>query len=388
MSENSQRRNAWAYLNRVIEGPSRELNTLLKTHDVEKIARGIELREEWIGSRLLAQTSSRAGWKQPAEDLATMAQRGIRLVTPEDPEWPTDVFTTSFGYAESGYSDAVKSHQADAAAPHGLWVKGRPLNQMVAQAVTIVGTRTVSSYGRKVTALLASGLASNHWTIVSGGALGTDTVAHHEAMSAGGLTVMVASCGLDYCYPPGNQDLFTRIAEHGCLVSEYPPGMHPARHRFLTRNRLVAAMGAGTIVTEAGWRSGALNTLSWAEAMGRIAMAVPGPITSVNSIGCHERIKNQEAILVTGVDDVRSVLSTPGAIDPAEQMELAFPASPQSKLSPNELRIFDALSPSHPLRASDIAPQAGLTVALTVHILVDLEKRGYVLRQGSQWLRV
>ena len=388
MSTPTPRRLAWAYLNRVIEGPSRHLNALLAEHDVEEIAAGIERREEWIGPRLLAETASRADWKQPAEDIAAMARRGIRLITPDDPEWPREEFQQAFSFAERSHSDAIKSHQADAAPPHGLWVRGKPLAPLLAQAVTIVGTRTVSRYGRNVTALLASGLASHHWTVVSGGALGTDTVAHTEAMDAGGDTVMVASCGLDVAYPSANARLFQRIADHGCLVSEYPPGMHPARHRFLTRNRLVAAMGAGTVVTEAGWRSGALNTLSWAQAMGRVAMAVPGPVTSVTSVGCHERIKNQEAVLVTGVDDVRSLVSRVGTVDVTEQMELAFPATPQARLSRNEMRIWDGLHPSQPIGASEVATEAGLSMGLTVHLLVDLAKRGYVRREEDLWVRM
>lgn len=383
----TSRREAWAYLSRVVEGPSRRLNELLSQGvDVEDIARGVRQQQEWLGE-LRKQTATRHEWMRPAEDLEAIDAIGGRLITPEDDEWPTDIFAESFGFAASGMSEHCRSYQDDAVPPHTLWVQGGgSLNGIVSRSVALVGTRGTSSYGIAATHMITSGLAAHHWTIVSGGAKGIDTATHTEAMNSGGYTVMVAASGLDVTYPSSNADLFARIATHGCLVSEYPPGTHPARHRFLTRNRLVAALTAGTVIVEAGWRSGALNTLSWAEGLGRVAMAVPGPITSNTSLGCHARIKNGSAQLVTSADDVRELLEPIGTCDPDGQREIDFSGSPVTTLTRTEMRLFDACSSTF-RSSTDIARDAGLPLGLAMHVLVDLTQRGFLVRSGKLWAR-
>ncbi|MDO5511459.1 DNA-processing protein DprA [Corynebacterium sp.] len=376
----------WAYLNRVVEGPSRPLQQLLAAgRDVGEIAHGVRSRASWLGE-LAGQTAARCGWERMEEDLVAAAAVGARLITPESPEWPTSEFDRAFGFAATGRSEHLRSYQDDAVPPHALWVRGGPLGAAVAQSVAIVGTRAATRYGLDATRQIATGLASHHWTVVSGGALGIDTVAHESALGAGGLTVAVAACGIDRTYPARNAALFDRIAGQGVCVSEYPPGTPPQRHRFLTRNRLVAALTSGTVIVEAAWRSGALNTLSWAEGLGRVTMAVPGPITGAGSLGCHERIKEGRAQLVTGSDDIRSLLGAVGALDVAEQYELAFAATPVQSLSRNELRAFDAIEPAGSI-AQEVAASAGLPLPLTVHLLMDLCKRGVVVREGTTWKR-
>ncbi|WP_460490742.1 DNA-processing protein DprA, partial [Corynebacterium nasicanis] len=267
-----------------------------------------------------------------------------------------------------------------------LWVRGGPLAPAVAQSVAVVGTRAATRYGLEATRQIATGLASHQWTVVSGGALGIDTVAHETALGAGGMSVAVAACGIDRTYPARNAGLLDRIAASGCVVTEYPPGTPPQRHRFLTRNRLVAALTAGTVIVEAAWRSGALNTLSWCEGLGRVAMAVPGPVTGAGSLGCHERIKEGRAQLVTGADDIRALLGAVGALDVSEQYELAFAATPVQSLTRNELRCFDAIEPAGSV-AQDIAAAAGLPLPLAVHLLMELNRRGVVTREGTRWSR-
>lgn len=378
---------SWAYLNRVVEGPSRPLQLLLSAgRDADEIARGVRTRADWLGE-LAGQTDSRYSWDRVEEDLADAAAVGARLITPDLAEWPQEEFDRAFGFAATGRSDHVRSYQSDAVAPHALWVRGMPLNQAVAQSVAVVGTRAATRYGHDATRRLVTGLAGHRWTIVSGAALGVDTVAHETALATGGLTVAVAACGIDRTYPARNAALLDRIAGQGCVVSEYPPGMSPQRHRFLTRNRLVAALTAGTVIVEAAWRSGALNTLSWAEGLGRVAMAVPGPITTSGSLGCHERIKDGRAQLVTGADDVRALLGAVGALDLAEQYELAYAATPVQSLTRNELRVFDACAPEGSI-AQEISTVAGLPLPLTVHLLMDLARRGIVERAGTAWSRV
>lgn len=378
---------SWAYLNRVVEGPSRPLQLLLDAgRDADEIARGVRARASWLGD-LGPQTEARRSWDRAGQDLAEAAAAGARLITPESREWPRAEFDVAFGFAAAGRSEHVRSYQADAVPPHALWVRGTPLNEAVAQSVAVVGTRAATRYGHEATRQIATGLATHRWAIVSGGALGIDTVAHEAALAAGGLTVAVAACGIDRTYPARNAALLDRIAARGCVVSEYPPGMPPQRHRFLTRNRLVAALTAGTVIVEAAWRSGALNTLSWAEGLGRVTMAVPGPVTSAGSLGCHERIKDGRAQLVTGADDIRALLGAVGALDVAEQYELAYAATPVQSLTRNELRVFDACPPGGS-SAQEISASAGLPVPLTVHLLMDLTRRGIISREGVAWSRV
>lgn len=384
-----ERRLAWAYLSRVVEGPSRNLQELLRQgRQPEAIARAVKGREGWIGA-LLKETSARHELDTAAVDLGTIDRLGGRLITPADPDWPREQLDHAFGFAASGMSDHVRTYQDDAVPPHALWVRGGDLAALSAQAVTLVGTRAISNYGVQVTEAFSSNLATHRWTIISGGALGVDTVAHRTALRDGGATVAVAACGLDRSYPAQNRGLFNDIltSGRGALVSEYPPGTPPQRHRFLTRNRLVAALSRGTVVIEAAWRSGALNTLSWASGLGRVAMAVPGPVTTAGSLGCHERIRTGNAELVASADEVRSLLSAIGTFDPQEQYELDFAASPIQGLSRNELRVFDALGDSA-REAGAVSADSGLPLPLVIHLLVELQRRSLIIREGATWRRV
>lgn len=383
------RQEAWAYLSRVVEGPSSSLQALLgHGRDPEDIARGIKRREAWIGE-LLAETASRYDWDSAASDLDAAERIGARLITAEDEQWPHEELDQAFGFASSGVSEHIRSYQSDAVAPHALWVRGGDVRVATSQAVTIVGTRAISRYGAEVTTMLTDNLVAHQWTIVSGGALGVDTVAHTCAVRSGGSTVVVAACGLDRAYPAKNRELFEQILDsgRGVLLSEYPPGVPPQRHRFLTRNRLVAALSKGTVVVEASWRSGALNTLSWASGLGKVSMAVPGPVTTVGSLGCHERIRHGDAELVASGDDIRALLGKLGEVDNVAQTELAFAASPIQRLSRNELRIFDALTTS-PREAGEIATETGLPIPLVIHLLVDLDSRCLIKRIGTRWERI
>lgn len=384
----SATRSAWAYLNRVVEGPSRALQAHLAAgRSAEELARGIRTRASWLGP-LGPETEARHAWQRAEEDLAAAELVGGRLVTPDDADWPAEALDHAFGFAATGLSEHLRTYQSDAVAPHGLWVRGPSLTGAFAQAVGVVGTRASSAYGRTVTAQLVRGLAPAQWTILSGGALGVDAVAHEAALSVGGRTVVVAACGLDQTYPKAHRDLFARVTDSGgAVITEYPPGTTPQRHRFLTRNRLVAALSAGTVVIEAGWRSGALNTLSWAEALGRIPMAVPGPVTNAASSGCHARLREHRAQLVTSAEDVRALLETLGSVDADAQYELAFAPDQIQRLSRNELRVYDALPVHGGADADRIAAAAGLPLPLTIHLLLDLERRGILVREGNDWRR-
>ncbi|MFB8386473.1 DNA-processing protein DprA [Microbacterium sp. NPDC055910] len=197
-------------------------------------------------------------------------------------------------------------------APHVLWVRGdlgaavTPLSSKIA----LVGARAATNYGDQVTRELTTDLVGRGITIVSGAAYGIDATAHRAALWNDGHTIAWLANGVDRAYPAGNRDLIDRIATHaGCaVISEIPPGSAPTRHRFLSRNRLVAATAAATVVVEAGWRSGSLTTANHAAILGRGLGAVPGPISSPASSGCHRLIRECEAQIVTGPDDAYELL--------------------------------------------------------------------------------
>ncbi|MDY3127785.1 MAG: DNA-processing protein DprA [Corynebacterium sp.] len=375
---------AWVYLNRVVEGPSRSLAELLENYPPERIAFGIYHQESWIGEDLLKATTARRDWLRQEEDMAIAERSGARLITADSPEWPD--FTQSFSFFAS--SEAPANFAAEALAPHSLWVRGMNLRSVVTQSVAVVGTRAVTSYGTQATRQIVSDLARHQWAVVSGGALGVDTVAHCAALDCGTPTVAVAACGIDYDYPARNTALFQRITNAGCVVSEFPPETTPQRHRFLTRNRLVAALTAGTVVVEAAFRSGALNTLNWAEALGKVTMAVPGPITTAGSLGCHQRIQEGRAQLVASGAEIRELIGKIGETDASGQYELEFAPSQVQALSRNELRVFDATPLHDAACAEDIARDAGMRLPLVIHLLVALEKQRLLQRQGNKWIKL
>lgn len=383
---------SWAYLNRVVEGPNRHIQAMLSAgRDADELAHGIRTRASWLGE-LGPATETRYTWDQPEDDLAMADECGYALLTPESQEWPRDELQGSFGVAFAAAQRNGGTLPTDAYPPHALWVRGNPhLAQLTASAVGIVGTRAASSYGHHATADLCTGLVRHQHTVVSGGALGIDTVAHTTALDAGGTTMVVAACGAGQVYPRRNESLLTRIvAEGGAVVTEYPPGVTPDRHRFLTRNRLVAALSQGTIVVEAAFRSGALNTLKWAEILNRRALAVPGPILGPGSLGTNLAIRDGRAAMVLSADDAHEQLSPVGTSDVDGQYEIDFAADAVQKLSRNELRVYDALplADTGGLEADDVAKSCGFTVGLTVHLLIDLSGKGLVARDGQLWRRV
>ncbi|MBX3099512.1 MAG: DNA-processing protein DprA [Salinibacterium sp.] len=220
-------------------------------------------------------------------------QRGITLTIPGDSDWPT-------GLDDLGV-----------AAPLILFQKGDPglLAQTITDKIAVVGARAATGYGEHVTMETTAGLVDRGYTIVSGAAYGIDGMAHRAALAAGGNTVAILAGGVDRYYPSGHDALLQRIAEKGAVVSELPPGHPPTKWRFLQRNRIIAATTAVTVVVEAGWRSGSLNTAGHAIALGRTVAAFPGPVTSAASAGAHRLIRDMAAKLVTGADDISQLLN-------------------------------------------------------------------------------
>ncbi|HLI36078.1 MAG TPA: DNA-processing protein DprA [Streptosporangiaceae bacterium] len=234
-------------------------------------------------------------------DLAAFRREGIRLACPGDPEWPTQL-------------DALGS-----ARPYALWLRGNAdLRYCCLRSVSIVGARAATAYGAHVSAQMSAALSERGWTVVSGGAYGIDGCAHRGALAADGVTVAVLACGVDYAYPRGHETLLAAIAAQGVVVSEWPPGTAPMRQRFLVRNRVIGALTRGTVVVEAGLRSGALSTAAHTAGLGRPLMAVPGPVTSDLSAGCHKIIREWGASCVTCAQDVIELLAPLGESAPAQ----------------------------------------------------------------------
>ena len=193
------------------------------------------------------------------------------------------------------------------APPIGLIAKGN-VDLIGKSAISIVGTRNPTQYGIKVASEMAANFVDREWVVVSGGAYGIDSAAHKGALIAEGETIAVLASGLDVIYPAGNVRLFEEIAESGLLLSEYMLGTKALPHRFLNRNRLIAALGKGTLVVEAAFRSGALRTANDAQHLNKVVMAIPGPINSPLSEGCHRLIGEGAAIICTGINDALELM--------------------------------------------------------------------------------
>ncbi|KDA04640.1 DNA-binding protein [Microbacterium sp. CH12i] len=195
-------------------------------------------------------------------------------------------------------------------APHAIWARGdlTNLTRPNTDRLALTGARAATSYGENVAHEFASDLAARDIIIVSGAAYGIDGSAHRAALAAGGTTIAWLAGGIDRPYPIGHSNLIDRIAANGVVASELAPGSAPTRWRFLGRNRLIAATSAATVIVEAGWRSGSLNTAGHVTTLGRTLGAVPGPITSAASAGCHRLIREYDAQIVTSATDAYELL--------------------------------------------------------------------------------
>ena len=220
------------------------------------------------------------------ELMSEIHSANARFITSESSEWP----------------DALNELVAP---PIGLIIKGECLGM---RNVAIVGTRNPTTYGARIASEFASGFADRQWAVTSGGAYGIDTHAHRGCIAAEGKTYAVLASGVNVEYPAGNARLFSEIQETGALISEVMPSIKARPERFLTRNRIIAAMSRATIVVEAAFRSGSLRTAREAAELMRLVMAVPGPITSPTSDGCHRLIGERCAEIVTSVSDAMELL--------------------------------------------------------------------------------
>jgi DNA processing protein len=356
------------------------------------VAAAAAIRSGNVPTEVEAATAARRGSADPEADLDAGLRHGMRLVVPESPEWPHFALAA----LEAAALRLLPSYRAgtdqrrdggDPAPPLALWVTGPgELASAAVRGAAIVGSRAATAYGEHVTAELSYGLAARGFDIVSGGAYGIDAVAHRAALSAEGQTILVSAGGLDRPYPPGNAALHKRVAETGLLVSESPPGAAPHRRRFLTRNRLIASLATGTVVVEAATRSGALNTARHCQLLGRTLMAVPGPITSPMSAGCHALLRGDgvgRAVLVASVEHVLEAIGTAGEGLDGSASAGAAAVGDQLRQRIDELdsrarRVFDGLPVRMPAREDELARRVGLPVVEVIRALPALRLAGLV----------
>jgi DNA processing protein len=331
-------------------------------------------------------------------EIAGACRAGIRLVCPEHPDWPGDL------------------DQLGQARPYALWLRGKAdLRHSCQRSVSVVGSRAATGYGAHVAGEIAADLAERGWTIVSGGAYGIDAAAHRGALATQGITIAVLACGVDFPYPAGHAELFADIAAHGLVISEWPPGRQPARMRFLIRNRVISALSCGTVIVEAGERSGALNTARHTAELGKPLMAVPGPVTSAQSAGCHRIIREWGASCVTCAADIIEMLSPLGATDaqapagprlagagsagagpaggrgpatppgPGPTAPAWDPALPYDDLDADTTRVLDAFPARGGAGTSTIAVDAGVDLDTVLRCIGVLAGYGFIERGDDGW---
>jgi DNA processing protein len=319
-----------------------------------------------------------------------LAERvGARLLLPADPLWPSDL-------------DDLGAH-----APLALWWRGIPAAlSALSRSVSLVGARAATGYGEHVAMEASAGLVDRGFAIVSGAAYGIDGMAHRAALASQGFTVAFLAGGVDRFYPSGHDALLARIAESGAVVSELPCGAAPTKWRFLQRNRLIAAAGEATVVLEAGWRSGSLNTAGHAAALGRPLGAVPGPVTSPTSAGCHRLIREYDAVCVTSAAEMAELVGhegrgqkrgqvrgqeqghTYGAADDGGGETLnSVHEAPGGGRTSDQIRVIDSLSARSPRSMTDVARRAGLATTAVLGALGALELEGAVRERETGWVR-
>jgi DNA processing protein len=315
--------------------------------------------------RALHRWAARLGEVPSEARLDAWRRDGIRLIIPGDAEWP-------------GQLDILGD-----ACPWGLWVRGNgDVRYTCLRSVAVVGTRAATAYGAYVCNEMSVALAESGWTIISGGAYGIDGCAHRGAVAVEGVSVAVLACGVDRAYPLGHCTLFDAMREKGATVSEWPPGRMPTRPGFLVRNRVITALSRGTVVVEAALRSGALNTARHAWDQGRPLMAVPGPVTSAQSEGCHEIIRDWGGVCVTGARDVMDVLSFS---DREITRPQRGPVLPRDQLDPEQSKVLEAMPSRIGQGPARIAVAAGVDFDTVMKCLGALAAAGFVERCDRGW---
>ncbi|GIG21835.1 DNA processing protein DprA [Cellulomonas chitinilytica] len=303
---------------------------------------------------------------EPERDLEVLTRMGGSVLVPDDARWPV------------GLDDLGDER------PFCLWVRGVPdLARAWRRGVALVGSRAATTYGERVAFDLAESLGARGVTVVSGGAYGVDAASHRGALSAGGATSVVLAGGVDRAYPLGNARLFEAVVgAGGSVVAELGPGRVPTKSRFLQRNRLIAAGSRATVVVEAAWRSGAMSSAHHAARLLRPVGAVPGPVTSAASAGCHRLLRDGIAVCVTDADEVAELAGSAGCDLVDERVEAPRPGD---GLDPVTRRVLEALPRRVPTDLATVASSAGVTTAEARAALGLLELDGSAVRSSAGW---
>lgn len=304
---------------------------------------------------------------------------GAWLVTPADPLWPPQL------------------NDLGPARPYGLWCRGDSrhlLDVASAPSVALVGSRDPSIYGTEATTHLAAELARRGYTVISGGAMGIDIAAHRAALTQQGSdlpTIAFMAGGLDRLYPAQNSDALNMIVDRGLIMSEVSVGNTPTRWRFLERNRLIAALARHTIVVEARWRSGALNTARHAMEIGRTLWAVPGQINSPNSVGTNRLLRDGLAQALTEAADILEYDAAAGfelGTEHESEWDRAASSSALDELTERQGRVWDDLSPRSYRGVDEIAAALGLSARDVMADLFHLGRCGLAESSGTSWRKV
>lgn len=361
---------AWAYLASVAEPPCAPLGGLIARVGVLEAASAVRRRTMPHGfGAVLGATEARYRIDSAATDLDLAHRIGARLVTPEHEEWP------AWSLLPLGRADTA----ARGGEPLALWARGPGrIDETASSSIALVGARASTAYGDNVTATMSAGLVDKGWAVTSGAAFGIDVAAHRGALAAGGTTMAVLACGIDRDYPTAHSVILGEIARTGLVITEYPPGSTVARRRFLTRNRLVAALSEAVIVVEAGIRSGAASTAAWARKLDRPVGAVPGPVTSAMSVGCHRLIADDQATLVTDADSVITLVRPDGGADPGRGRDSAI-----DLLTDEQKRVHDAIPGRGSVTVADVSFVSGLEIPIVRRALAVLEVGGHIVGDGN-----
>lgn len=304
---------------------------------------------------------------------------GAWLVTPADPLWPPQL------------------NDLGPARPYGLWCRGDSrhlLDVASAPSVALVGSRDPSIYGTEATTHLAAELARRGYTVISGGAMGIDIAAHRAALTQQGSdlpTIAFMAGGLDRLYPAQNSDALNMIVDRGLIMSEVSVGNTPTRWRFLERNRLIAALARHTIVVEARWRSGALNTARHAMEIGRTLWAVPGQINSPNSVGTNRLLRDGLAQTLTEAADILEYDAAAGfelGTEHESEWDQTASSSALDELTERQGRVWDDLSPRSYRGVDEIAAALGLSARDVMADLFHLGRCGLAESSGTSWRKV
>jgi DNA processing protein len=333
---------------------------------VERIAgQGAEeaLRTLDLSSPLGRQLVPRLELLDVRRDLDIARRTGTRIVVPGDPEWPAGVDDLEWP-------------------PLCLWVVG-PLDlaEQAARSVAVVGARAATLYGTRQAQDLGAGLAERGVSVVSGAAYGIDGAAHRGALGVEGPTIAFTAGGVDRPYPRGHDGLFAQLRSHGLVVSELPPGCAPTKGRFIARNRLIATVTQGTVVVEAGLRSGSSHTAGKALDHNRVLCAVPGSVESAVSAGCHQLIRNKNAILVTDAAEVMEAVGPIGELAPEKRGE----QRPGDGLDPVQGAVYGALPVRRPATVDELAVRAGLDARQVSSALGFLALAGLSRQEPQGW---